>query len=112
MVMAFSVADSGTNGTISRNPGCFFRMGRTSLRMTLKNSSFFSTFGMNSRIRANMMCSPFMGWVPPQVFRLGSSTVLVRYGEVRCSVDSRHHATAQHYARWEVEIGDREHTAV
>jgi hypothetical protein len=54
MTITFSVLVSGKNGRNSMNPLCLFRMGRTSLRITFTNSSFFSSFGINSTIRANM----------------------------------------------------------
>src|SRR5258707_13724038 len=68
MVIIFSVLVSGKKGRISRNPGCFFRIGSTSLRTKFTTSSFFSCFGMNSTMRANMIDSPFPfeDWCDPQ----------------------------------------------
>src|SRR5713226_6214592 len=73
MVIIFSVLVSGTKGRNSRNPGCFFRIGSTSLRTTFTNSSFFSSFGINSTIRANMMDSPFL-------LRIGATRKLAHLG--------------------------------
>src|SRR5439155_19916136 len=54
-----SRSSSGTKLIRSTKPGCFCRMGSTSLRSLWLNSSFFSGFKWHSTMRVNIIVSSF-----------------------------------------------------